>query len=88
MNCIPYELSKRMKIKKYVQMIYIIFGIPMILMVAVGYKTKLVSITLIVALFIHNMRYNNFWRHRKDLFMTDSVHTDPFDLPRSFNGSN
>ena len=77
-----------MKIKKYVQMIYIIFGIPMILMVAVGYKTKLVSITLIVALFIHNMRYNNFWRHRKDLFMTDSVHTDPFDLPRSFNGSN
>ena len=51
------------------QMIYIIFGIPMILMVAVGYKTKLVSITLIVALFIHNMRYNNFWRHRNDLFL-------------------
>ena len=52
----------------------------MILMVAVGYKTKLVSITLIVALFIHNMRYNNFWRHRNDLFLTSSVHTDPVTL--------
>ena len=46
------------------QLIYIIFGLPMILMVAVGYKTKLVSVTLIFALFIHNIRYNNFWRHR------------------------
>ena len=54
-------------------MIYIIFGIPMILMVAVGYKTKLVSITLIVALFIHNMRYNNFWRHRNDLFSCKTI---------------
>ena len=58
------------------QMIYIIFGIPMILMVAVGYKTKLVSITLIVALFIHNMRYNNFWRHRNDLFLLSKSSSD------------
>lgn len=48
----------------HTQLIYIIFGLPMIMMVAVGYKTKLVSVTLIFALFIHNIRYNNFWRHR------------------------
>jgi uncharacterized membrane protein YphA (DoxX/SURF4 family) len=46
------------------QVIAILFGLPLVLMVAAGYKTKLVSVALIFLLIIHNMRYNNFWRHR------------------------
>jgi len=71
MTLIHFDFNSR-------NMIYIIFGIPMILMVAVGYKTKLVSITLIVALFIHNMRYNNFWRHSTKTYIFDFKKFDFF----------
>lgn len=41
--------------------IYLVLGLPMVLSIAVGYKTKLVSIALICALFLHNINRNQFW---------------------------
>ena len=39
----------------------IILGLPLVLCVAVGYKTKLVSVILICALLLHNINQNQFW---------------------------
>jgi len=58
--------------------IAVVFGVPMVLMVAVGYKTKLVSVVLITCLFLHNMRYNNFWRHSVKTYIFDFKKFDFF----------
>jgi len=67
-------------------LVYLLFGLPMIAMVAVGYKTKLVSITLIVALFIHNMRWNNFWRHSAKTYIFDFKKFDFFQATSVIGG--
>ncbi|CBY23600.1 unnamed protein product [Oikopleura dioica] len=58
--------------------IAILFGLPLVLMVAAGYKTKLVSVALIFLLIIHNMRYNNFWRHSTKTYIFDFKKFDFF----------
>lgn len=39
----------------------VVLVLPLVVCIAVGYKTKLVSVVMICALFLHNINRNQFW---------------------------
>ncbi|XP_063687553.1 surfeit locus protein 4-like [Bolinopsis microptera] len=61
-----------------VRAVEIIVGLPLMICVCIGYKTKLASCVLVVWLFIINLYLNPFWMYNKSRAMHDFVKYDFF----------
>ena len=59
-------------------------GLSMMGLVAVGYKTKLVSLVMVCWLLALNCLMNDFWRHRSTSIMWDFKKYDFFQVNRLF----
>ena len=59
-------------------------GLSMMGLVAVGYKTKLVSLVMVCWLLALNCLMNDFWRHRSTSIMWDFKKYDFFQVNRPF----
>ena len=59
-------------------------GLPLMICVCIGYKTKLASCILVVWLFIINIYLNPFWMYNKSKAMHDFVKYDFFQVLRFF----
>ena len=55
-------------------------GLSMMALVAVGYKTKLVSLIMVCWLLLLNFILNDFWRHRSTSIMWDFKKYDFFQV--------
>ena len=55
-------------------------GLSMMALVAVGYKTKLVSLIMVCWLLLLNFVMNDFWRHRSTSIMWDFKKYDFFQV--------
>ena len=60
-------------------------GISLMLLVAVGYKTKLASLVMVLWLLALNCVMNDFWRHRSTSIMWDFKKYDFFQVERLFD---
>ena len=60
-------------------------GLSMMVLVAVGYKTKLVSLIMVCWLLLLNFVMNDFWRHRSTSIMWDFKKYDFFQVIFSFD---
>ena len=59
-------------------------GLPLMICVCIGYKTKLASCILVVWLFIINIYLNPFWMYNKSKAMHDFVKYDFFQVLTHF----
>ena len=60
-------------------------GISLMLLVAVGYKTKLASLVMVLWLMALNCFMNDFWRHRTTSIMWDFKKYDFFQVKQHFD---
>jgi len=69
-----------------VEIIRNIIGIALISMITIGFKTKLMSVTMVLWLLGMNLAFNDFWRHRTASIMYDFKKYDFFQTMTVIGG--
>lgn len=63
-----------------------LIGCGLIVLITIGYKTRLFSVVMVLWLLILNMIYNDFWKHRSASIMYDFKKYDFFQAMTVIGG--